>query len=166
VPERTAVSERQYDTASSQIEQLQAALDQAKLRRSYAIITAPADGRVTRRSVEAGQYVDQGAAMFALVPTDLYITANFKETQLRDMKPGQPVEIKVDAYPNQALKGHVDSLQQGSGSRFSMLPPENATGNFVKVVQRVPVKILVDEPLDPAKDYAPGMSVEPKVKVR
>jgi membrane fusion protein (multidrug efflux system) len=166
VPERTAVSERQYDSAASQIEQLQAALDQSELDRSYAVITAPADGRITRRSVEPGQYIDKGAAMFALVPTDLYVTANFKETQLRDMKPGQPVDIKVDAYPNEILKGHVDSLQQGSGSRFSMLPPENATGNYVKVVQRVPVKILFDAPLDLLKDYAPGMSVEPKVKVR
>ncbi|MGN6368992.1 MAG: efflux RND transporter periplasmic adaptor subunit [Phycisphaerae bacterium] len=166
VPERTAVSERQYDSAASQIAQLQAALDQAKLDRSYATITAPADGRVTRRSVEPGQYVEKGQAMFALVPTNLYVTANFKETQLRDMKVGDPVEVKVDAYPGEELKGHVDSLQQGTGSRFSMLPPENATGNFVKVVQRVPVKIVFDEPLNNKKDYAPGMSVEPKVKVR
>lgn len=166
VPERTAVSERQYDSAASQIAQLQAALDQAKLDRSYATIVAPADGRVTRRSVEPGQYVEKGQAMFALVPTNLYVTANFKETQLRDMKVGDPVEVKVDAYPGEALKAHVDSLQQGTGSRFSMLPPENATGNFVKVVQRVPVKIVFDEPLNGRKDYAPGMSVEPKVKVR
>ena len=166
VPERTAVSERQYDSAASQIAQLQAALDQAKLNRSYAVITAPTDGRITRRSVEAGQYVDKGQAMFALVPVDLYVTANFKETQLRDMKAGDAVEVIVDAYPGEKLKGHVESLQQGSGSRFSMLPPENATGNYVKVVQRVPVKIEFDEPLDLTKDYAPGMSVEPKVRVR
>jgi membrane fusion protein (multidrug efflux system) len=111
-------------------------------------------------------YVAEGDAMMAIVPTHLYVTANFKETQLKDIRIGQPVLIKVDAYPDQELRGHVESLQQGSGSRFSMLPPENATGNYVKVVQRVPIKIEFDEALEEGRDYAPGMSVEPRVKVR
>jgi membrane fusion protein (multidrug efflux system) len=166
VPERTAVSERQADTADAQIQQLQAALEQAKLNLSYATIKAPMDGRVTRRGVEVGHYVTEGEAMMALVPTNLYVTANFKETQLGDMRVGQPVTVRVDAYPDREYRAHVDSLQQGSGSRFSALPPENATGNYVKVVQRVPVKIVFDEALEADKDFAPGMSVEPLVKVR
>jgi membrane fusion protein (multidrug efflux system) len=166
VPERTAVSERQSDTATAQIQQLQAALEQAKLNLSYATIKAPMDGRVTRRGVEVGHYVSEGEAMMALVPTELYVTANFKETQLVNMRVGQPVTVRVDAYPDREYRGHVDSMQQGSGSRFSALPPENATGNYVKVVQRVPVKIVFDEALEGEKDFAPGMSVEPRVKVR
>jgi membrane fusion protein (multidrug efflux system) len=166
VPERTSVSERQADTADAQIQQLQAALDQAKLNLSYATIKAPRDGRVTRRSVEAGNYVTEGEDLLALVPTDLYVTANFKETQLLNMRVNQPVTVRIDAYPEKEYKAHVDSLQQGSGSRFSALPPENATGNYVKVVQRIPVKIVFDEPLDSHLDFAPGMSVEPRVKVR
>jgi membrane fusion protein (multidrug efflux system) len=166
VPERTSVSESQANTTDAEIEQSQAALDQAKLNRSYATIVAPIDGRVTRRSVEAGNYVTEGDAMLALVPTNLYVTANFKETQLADMRVNDPVMVRIDAYPDKEYKAHVDSLQQGTGSRFSTLPPENATGNYVKVVQRVPVKIVFDEPLDNDRDYAPGMSVEPRIKVR
>ncbi len=121
---------------------------------------------MTRRTVEIGHFITEGEALLALVPRDLYVTANFKETQLREMRVNQPVEITIDAYPDKKYRAHVDSMQQGSGSRFSMLPPENATGNYVKVVQRVPVKIVLDEPLNAGWDYAPGMSVEPRVKVR
>jgi membrane fusion protein (multidrug efflux system) len=102
----------------------------------------------------------------ALVPDDVWIIANFKETQLTDMRPGQPVDVKVDAYPSRRFKAHVDSIQSGTGSRFSLLPPENATGNYVKVVQRVPVKIVFDEQLPDELVVAPGMSVEPDVKVK
>jgi membrane fusion protein (multidrug efflux system) len=166
VPERTAVSERDVNSADASISQLKAALDQAKLMRSYATITAPFDGRITKRSVEPGNYVEKGQPFFSLIPKDLFVTANFKETQLKNMQPNQAVEIKIDAYPNLVLKGHIDSLQEGTGSRFSMIPPENATGNYVKVVQRVPVKIVFDDPLDEKYDFAPGMSVEPSVRIK
>ena len=102
----------------------------------------------------------------AIVPTNLWVIANFKETQLRDMRPGQHAHITVSAYPRSSYSGHVDSIQSGSGARFSLLPPENAVGNFVKVVQRVPVKILFDKPLDPARVFGPGMSVIPSVRVK
>jgi membrane fusion protein (multidrug efflux system) len=103
----------------------------------------------------------------ALVPDELWVVANFKETQLERMRPGQPVLLRIDAYPQQEFKGKVDSFQAGTGARFSLLPPENAVGNYVKVVQRVPVKILFDEPVDLTRfDIAPGMSVEPKVRVQ
>ena len=103
------------------------------------------DARVTARTVQMGNYVQPGQALLALVPKDVWVTANFKETQLTYMHPGQPVELNVDAYPDQKFKGKVDSLQAGTGARFSLLPPENAVGNYVKVVQRVPVKIVFDE---------------------
>ena len=102
----------------------------------------------------------------ALVTDDLWVVANFKETQLAEIRPGQSVEIKVDAYPRKVFRGHIDSIQAGTGSRFSLLPPENATGNYVKVVQRVPVKIVFDDPPDPERPLGPGMSVVPEVKVR
>jgi membrane fusion protein (multidrug efflux system) len=113
-----------------------------------------------------GNYVQPGQVMLALVPANVWVTANFKETQLTYMRPGQPVELSVDAYPKRTFEGRVDSLQFGSGARFSLLPPENAVGNYVKVVQRVPVKILFNKPLPDDLDIAPGMSVEPKVKVK
>src|SRR5689334_16755279 len=102
----------------------------------------------------------------AIVPGDVWVTANFKENQIGAMRPGQPVEISVDAYPDKTFKGHVDSIQAGSGARFSLLPPENATGNYVKVVQRVPVKIVLDEQPDVQRVLGPGMSVMPDVKVK
>jgi len=104
--------------------------------------------------------------LMALVPRDLWVVANFKETQLSHMRPGQPVDLIVDIYPGRKFKGHVDSLQAGSGARFSLLPPENAVGNYIKVVQRVPVKIVFDKPLPDDLDIAPGMSVDPNVKVK
>jgi membrane fusion protein (multidrug efflux system) len=155
------------DTAKAQVLQSRTRVDQAELQLSYTKITAPRDGRITRRTVEQGAYVQTGQALLALVPDDLWVVANFKETQLDKIRPGQPVSMRVDAYPGREFKGKIDSLQAGSGARFSLLPPENAVGNYVKVVQRVPVKIVFDQPLnDPALDIAPGMSVEPKVRVK
>jgi len=153
-------------TARAAVQQAEARLRQAELNLSYTKVIAPVDGRVTARTVQAGNYVQPGQELMALVPEDVWVTANFKETQLTHMKPGEPVELSVDAYPNLKLKGRVDSLQAGTGARFSLLPPENAVGNYVKVVQRVPVKIDFDEPLPADLDIAPGMSVEPEVKVK
>ena len=142
------------------------ALEQEQLNLSYTKITAPQSGRITRKSVETGSYVPVGQAILSIVPEKVWVTANFKETQLTHMRPGQKVEIKIDAYPEHKLEGRVDSIQSGTGARFSLLPPENATGNYVKVVQRVPVKIAIDSPLDPNVPLAPGMSVVPSVTVR
>jgi membrane fusion protein (multidrug efflux system) len=138
----------------------------AELQLSYTKIYAPVSGRITRRTVEVGDYVEVGQELTAIVPDDLYVTANYKETQLTLMRPGQPVEIRIDAFPKKVFKGRVDSIQRGSGAAFSLLPPENATGNYVKIVQRVPVKIVFDEPPDPAYPLGPGMSVVPEVRIR
>ena len=142
-----------------------AAIQQAELNLSYTKIFAPEDGRVTKKAVEPGDYVQVGQNLFALVTPECWTTANFKETQLRNMRPGQPAQVSVDAYPDPPLHGHVDSIQAGSGARFSLLPPENATGNYVKVVQRVPVKIVLDEQPDVQRVLGPGMSVVPTVTV-
>lgn len=161
-----ALSQAGVETANAAIKQAQAKLRLAELNLSYTKIIAPFDGRITARSVQPGNYVSPGTALFALVPRDVWVTANFKETQLTYMQPGDPVELHVDAYPGHTFKGKVDSLQAGTGARFSLLPPENAVGNYVKVVQRVPVKIIFDEELPTNLDIAPGMSVGPKVKVK
>jgi membrane fusion protein, multidrug efflux system len=160
------LSEAGVETATATSQQAEAKLQQAELNLSYTKIIAPMDGRVTARTVQAGNYVQPGQALLALVPKDVWVTANFKETQLTCMKPGQPVELRMDAYPNRKFKGRVNSLQAGTGARFSLLPPENAVGNYIKVVQRVPVKIIFDEALPTNLDIAPGMSVVPKVKVK
>ena len=164
--QQVAVSQAQAQTAGASMEQLQAALDEAELELSYTKIYAPDSGRVANKSVEEGALVQAGQPLLAVVPGDVWVTANFKESQIGWMQPGQPVEISVDAYPDKTFRGHVDSIQPGTGARFSLLPPENATGNYVKVVQRVPVKIVFDEPPDPKHMLAPGMSVEPEVKIR
>ncbi len=164
--QKVAVSEAQAQTAGASTEQLRAAVQQAELELSYTKIYAPEDGRITRKSVEEGALVQIGQPLLAIVPGDVWVTANFKESQIGRMVPGQPVEISVDAYPDKVFKAHVDSIQAGTGSRFSLIPPENATGNYVKVVQRVPVKIVFDEPPDSKHLLAPGMSVVPEVKVR
>jgi membrane fusion protein (multidrug efflux system) len=143
----------------------QAALDQAKLNLSYTTIRAPQDGWVTQRNVEVGYYLQAAQSIMSLVVPEVWITANFKETQLARMRSGQAVDIAVDAYPSLHLTGHVDSIQMGSGSRFSAFPAENATGNFVKIVQRVPVKIIIDHGLDPNLPLPLGLSVEPTVDV-
>jgi len=139
---------------------------EAELQLSYTKVVAAVSGRITMRTVEVGNYVNPGDQMMAIVDPKVWVTANYKETQLTHMQPGQPVEIDVDTYPSVTFHGKVDSIQRGSGSYFSALPAENATGNYVKVVQRVPVKIVFDD--DRAAQYllAPGMSVEPTVKVR
>jgi membrane fusion protein (multidrug efflux system) len=165
-PQQVAVSQAQAETAGASIEQLRAALEQAELDLSYTKVYAPETGRVTRKSIEEGALVQTGTPLLAIVSGDVWVTANFKETQLENMRPGEYVEIKVDAYPNTIFKGHVDSIQAGTGSRFSLLPPENATGNYVKVVQRVPVKIVFDQQPDPNHMLAPGMSVEPEVRIK
>lgn len=160
------LSEAGAGTAAAAVQQAEAKLQQAELNLSYTKITAPLDARVTARTVQLGNYVQPGQALLALVPRDVWVTANFKETQLTHMHPGQPVELTVDAYPGRKFKGRVDSLQAGTGARFSLLPPENAVGNYVKIVQRVPVKIVFDEMLPSNLDIAPGMSVVPEVRVK
>jgi membrane fusion protein (multidrug efflux system) len=165
-PQQIASSEAQAQTASASLEQLRAAVAQAELELSYTKLYAPDDGRVTNKSVEQGALVQSGQPLMAIVPGDVWVTANFKENQITEMRPGQTADISVDAYPDKVFKGHVDSIQAGTGSRFSLLPPENATGNYVKVVQRVPVKIVFDEPPDPQHLLGPGMSVVPEVKIR
>ncbi|CAN5692143.1 HlyD family secretion protein [soil metagenome] len=153
-------------SAEAQVELAKALMQTASLRLGYTKIYAPVTGRVTRKNIEVGNYVQTGAAMMAVVPHEVWVIANFKETQLHHMRPGQRAEIVVDAYPDLKLKGVVDSVQKGTGARFSLLPAENATGNYVKVVQRVPVKIkLVDLPKD-MPILAPGMSVVPVVFTR
>lgn len=164
-PEQVAVSKAQAQTAGADVGQAKAALDQAELQLSYTKIFASESGRVTRKSIEIGSYVETGQALMAIVSGDVWVTANFKETQLGSIRPGETVDIKIDAFPGKVFRGHVDSIQAGSGARFSMMPPENATGNYVKVVQRVPVKILFDEPADNHYLLGPGMSVEPEVKI-
>jgi membrane fusion protein (multidrug efflux system) len=160
------LSEAGVETSTAAIQQAEAKLQQAELNVSYTKIIAPMDGRVTARTVQLGHYIQPGQALLALVPKDVWVVANFKETQLTYMKPGQPVDLRVDAYPNKKFKGKVDSLQAGTGARFSLLPPENAVGNYIKVVQRVPVKVIFDEALPTNLDIAPGMSVVPEVKVK
>ena len=141
-------------------------LESAKLNDSYTKVYAPETGRVTRKSVEPGDYVQVGQSLMALVPSEIYVTANYKENQVRLMRPGQPVEIEVDALGGRKFEGHIDSIQMGSGAAFSLLPPENATGNYVKVVQRIPIKILFDLPPDVGLPLGPGESVVPTVKVQ
>jgi membrane fusion protein (multidrug efflux system) len=165
-PQQVAVNEAQVSTAGANIAQLQAAVEQAELELSYTKIYAPEDGRVTRKTVEQGALVQPGQPLLALVTGEIWVTANFKEDQIGKLRPGQPVEIDVDAYPDKVFKGEVESIQAGTGAAFSLLPPENATGNYVKVVQRVPVKIKFDEPPDPNHMLAPGMSVVPEVRIK
>jgi membrane fusion protein (multidrug efflux system) len=150
----------------AQEKEYDANLEAARLNDSYAKVFAPETGRVTRKSVEAGDYVQVGQSLLALVPSEIYVTANFKENQVGLMRPGQPVDIEVDALGGRKFEGHVDSIQMGSGAAFSLLPPENATGNYVKVVQRIPVKILFDQVPDVGLPLGPGESVVPTVKVQ
>jgi membrane fusion protein, multidrug efflux system len=166
VPQQIGQSEAQVRQLKGQLEQGQAQLNQAELNLSWTIVTAPQDGWVTRRNVEKGNYVIAGQQIMSIVTPAVWVTANFKETQLTYMRPGQPARIRIDAYPSLDVRGHVDSIQHGSGSKFTAFPPENATGNFVKIVQRVPVKIIIDSGLPPNVTIPLGISVEPTVTVR
>lgn len=154
----------QVAQAKGQLEQAQAQLQQAEINLSRTHIMAPDAGRATKISAAVGAIAQPGQVLMMFVSESKWVTANFKETQLALMRPGQPVDIAIDAYPDEVFRGHVDSVQAGSGPAFSLLPPENATGNFVKVVQRVPVKIVFDTP--PSVYIGPGMSVVPTVRVR
>jgi len=159
-----AILQTQRMEAVGRREQALAMQSQAETNLSRTMINAPVVSRVTKLSAARGNYTQPGHALMMLVPPEVWVTANFKETQLKLMRPGQPVDIRIDAYPDRIFAGHVDSIQAGSGAAFSLLPPENATGNFVKVVQRVPVKIIFNSALDVF--VGPGMSVVPTVKVR
>ncbi|KAA8998844.1 HlyD family secretion protein [Affinibrenneria salicis] len=169
IASQIALQIRQQETAvearRQQVEQAQAQLNTANLNLAYTEVRAPYDGFITRRNVQVGSLVQAGSSLFSLVSPDVWIAANFKESQLQRMRPGNRVDISVDAWPDLKLQGHVDSVQMGSGSRFSAFPAENATGNYVKIVQRVPVKIVIDKGLDPNQPLPLGLSVEPKVTV-
>jgi membrane fusion protein, multidrug efflux system len=166
-PEHVAVMRARAAAAAAQVKEAQAALDQAQLNLQYTTVRAPVSGRVSKKTVEIGQIVQPGEPLMALVPLeDVWVTANFKETQLKNMRPGQRVEISVDAFGGRTFKGHVDSIAAATGEKFSLLPPENATGNYVKVVQRVPVKIVFENGQDPHHLLRPGMSVVPTVITR
>lgn len=152
--------------ADAELKQLASTKKQAELNLSYTKIYAPQAGYVTGKSVEKGAYVQVGQPLLVLVPSKVWVVANFKENQLEHMKPGQIVDIKIDTYPNKVFKGKVDSIQRSSGAKASLFPPENAVGSFVKIVQRIPVKIVFDEAIDPQYTIVPGMSVVPKVRVK
>jgi membrane fusion protein (multidrug efflux system) len=173
-------SARQVDSAGAQVEvarsavtsaqaglaTVQAQVQQAHLNLGYTQLRAPVDGTVAHDSVATGNYVQPGQQLLDVVPRSIWVTANFKETQLALMRPGQRVDLKIYAYPDVHFTGHVDSIQRGAGQAFALLPAQNATGNFVKVVQRVPVKILIDSPNDSRYVLGPGMSVYATVQVR
>ena len=154
-----------YDEIQSSIKRLEAEVEQDELNLSYTKIYAAADGKITNRSVEQGNYVQTAQPMFAIVPEKMWIVANFKETQLANMKPGQPVKIKIDTYGGKKFEGKVDSIQRSTGARASLFPPENAVGSYVKIVQRVPVKIVFTQDIS-KYNIVPGMSVVPEVKVK
>jgi len=165
--EQVGIASARAASAAAKVEMARAALEQAQLNLSYTDVKAPVRGVVSRRTVEVGQIVQAGQPLLALVPLeDVWITANFKESQLKQIRPGQRVDISVDAYGGRTFHGHVDSIAAATGARFSLLPPENATGNYVKVVQRVPVKIVLDQGTDPEHLLRPGMSVVPTVYIR
>lgn len=171
-PEKIAVDKSDIATSEAQVAQAQAAVHQAELELSYTKIYAPQDGFISRKAVQEGELVQSEQTIIAISQakadsqSDVWIIANFKETQIEKIKPGQAVDVYVDAYPNVAFRGRVDSFQAGTGSRFSVFPAENATGNFVKVVQRIPVKIVFDQTSDKLDLLVPGMSAVPKVRVR
>jgi membrane fusion protein (multidrug efflux system) len=163
VPEQLKVTRARAGAATAEVQRAASALAQAELNLQYTKIVAPVTGVLSKRSVEPGQTVQSGQPLFSIVNLDdIWTTANFKETQLRGMKVGQPAKIKVDAYGRE-YNGKVESIGGATGARFSLLPPENATGNYVKVVQRIPVRIRFDKDQDPNHQLRPGMSVEPVV---
>jgi membrane fusion protein (multidrug efflux system) len=164
--QQVPIAEATYKSALAAVERANAALGQAQLNLAYTHITAPISGQVTQKSVDLGQYVSEGQLLFTIVPlNEVYVTANFKETQLADVAPGQKVRIHVDTY-GQDFEGVVDSIAGAAGSRQALLPPQNATGNFIKVVQRIPVKILVKPNKNPNLVLRPGMNVEATIYTR
>lgn len=165
--DENVMSEAQNKVADADIKVLKAKMDKAELELSYTKIYAPQDGTVSGKRAEVGAYVQTGSPLFAIVPNEVWVVANFKENQVGQMKKDMPVEIKIDAYPNKVFKGKIDSIQRASGAKSSLFPPENAVGSFVKIVQRIPVKIVFDEEIN-SEEYniVPGMSVIPKVKVK
>ncbi len=173
--QRNAVAAQEQVTASmaalagseARVAAARAVLDQAELQLSYTVVTAPADGVVSKKAVEIGQLVQAGQPLMSLVPLhDVWVTANFKETQIEDIRPGADATIKADAYPDRVFHGDVESVSPATGARFSLLPPDNATGNFTKIVQRIPVRIHLDGQTDPAHLLRPGMSVNVTIRTR
>jgi membrane fusion protein (multidrug efflux system) len=163
-PEQVTASRARAAAAEAKVRQNQAMVKQAELNLEYATVKAPIKGIVSRKSIEVGQVIQAGQPLMTIIPLErVWVTANFKETQLENMRPGQRVTIEVDAYGGREFSGKIESLAAATGSRFSLLPPDNATGNYVKVVQRVPVRILLDEGQDPEHLLRPGMSVVPTV---
>jgi len=153
--------------ADADLNALRAQKQAAQLAYDYTEVKAPIDGTVSNKKVEVGMLVQPGSPLFVIVPNDVWVVANFKETQIRGMKKGTPVDIKIDAYPKKVFKGEIDSIQRASGAKSSLFPPENAVGSFVKIVQRIPVKIIFTEEINPEEyQIIPGMSVIPKVKVK
>ena len=170
---RQAISQARYEdiltaykVAQAQVEAAEAQLKIARLNLGYTKIYAPADGYVAEKSVEAGNQVMPGQALMAVVSCDMWIVANYKETKLKNVQPGQKVKIQIDAYPGKTFKGRVNSIQRGTGAAFSMFPPENATGSFVKIVQRIPVKIVFDGQPEKKYDFSIGMSASTEIKIR
>lgn len=166
VREQLLQAQNKVTVSEEQLHQAQAKLSAAELNVAYCRIVAPSDGWITKRNVQLGSFLAAGTPMFILVTPDIWITANFKESQLERMHIGDEVNVTVDAYPNRDLHGHVDSIQLGSGSRFAAFPTENATGNFVKIVQRIPVKIVIDRGLDSRQPLPLGLSVSPVVLLK
>ncbi|MBG8553122.1 HlyD family secretion protein [Hymenobacter guriensis] len=164
--QQVVAAEQQVAVAQAVVKQRQADLDNAELQLSYTTLKAPVNGVVSKKNVQPGQVVAPGQQLIGLVASNrTWVVANFKETQLENMKVGQPVEVEVDAYPNEEFSGHIESLSAATGARFALLPPDNASGNFVKVTQRVPVKIALDK-VDPDHPLRAGMSVTATVKVK
>lgn len=165
--EEALLSQNDNKVADADLRAVKAELDQAKLNMQYTKVIAPQDGTVSSRRVETGMYVQPGSPLFVIVPNNVWVVANFKENQLRHMRAGQPVDIKIDTYPDHVFKGEVESIQRSSGAKSSLFPPENAVGSFVKIVQRIPVKIIFTEKYDTNEyNVVPGMSVIPKVRVK
>ena len=165
--EQALFSKNDNRVADADLKAVKAAKDWAEQQLKYTEIIAPQAGYVTNRRVEKGMYANVGSPLFVIVPDKVWVIANFKENQLTNMKEGQPVDIKIDTYPNKVFKGKIDTIQRSSGAKSSLFPPENAVGSFVKIVQRIPVKIIFTEDYDKTKyTVVPGMSVVPKVKVK
>jgi membrane fusion protein (multidrug efflux system) len=163
-PEQVAAARARAESAAARAQQARAAVGRAELDLEHAVVRAPVSGIVSRKSVEPGQVIQPGQPLMTIIPLDrVWVVANFKETQIDGMRPGQRVSVRVDAYGGRRFDGKVESIAAATGARFSLLPPENASGNFVKVVQRVPVKIVLDGTQDPDHLLRPGMSVTPVV---